>query len=424
MTTRNMVALSLNTPISQVDLELMRGSRVVVSFDGTWWDTLSREEQLEYIKKHKNTMKKAKPAEAVKDAGKKVADAGKAIGGALKAISSSMATTGKSTATKLMKSLQPDQKANLQNAVVKVDVQKPDTLTDPERKVFKKIGMGTIVEMLLVAGAAIALGPVMAPVIASMYLSWKLDGNGLGDVRGYPMRGAYLDPEDYTLLDNKQKKKIKQAQLDYSEPEETAEDQKAKVEEADDKAKKKAEGAKTVDVDAKEIKPDNRQPLTNEGDDNAPKDWPAGTKSWRDDTKSVKTEAEPVADKDRKKKPKRFANKAPKELTESEMGDAIVADFQEWLQSAGPEEVVEKAKVQRKKRQADLKSAGAKKAPAKKAPAKKTAVKKAAPAKKSPAKKAAVAVKGKKARAVVEPVEQKDRAAKPTKKKAAKPIPK
>ena len=414
-----MVALSINTPISQVDLELMRGSRVVVSFDGTWWDTLSREEQLEYIKKHKNTMKKAKPAEAVKDAGKKVADAGKAIGVALKAIGSSMATTGKSTATKLMKSLQPDQKANLQNAVVKVDAQKPDTLTDPERKVFKKIGMGAIVEMLLVAGAAIALGPVMAPVIASMYLSWKLEGNGSRDVRGDPMRDAYLDPEDYTLLDNKQKKKIKQAQLDYSEPEASAEDQKAKVEEADDKAKKKAEDAKTVDVDAKEIKPNDRQPMTNEGDGDAPKDWPAGTKSWRDDTKSVKIKAEPVADKDRKKKPKRFANKAPKELTESEMGDAIVADFQEWLQSAGPEEVVEKAKVQRKKRQASLKAAGAKKPAAKKPAAKKTSVKKTE-AKKSPAKKVAVSVKGKKARAVVEPVEQKDRAAKPTKKKAAK----
>ncbi len=90
------------------------------------------------------------------------------------------------------------------------------------------------------------------------------------------------------------------------------------------------------------------------------------------------------------------------------------ADFQEWLQSAGPEEVVEKAKVQRKKRQASLKAAGAKK-PA----AKKTAVRKTE-AKKSPAKKVAVSVKGKKARAVVEPVEQKDRAAKPTKKKAAK----
>ena len=92
--------------LSPIKQDLMKGSRVCVSFQGNWWDTLSREQQLLYIQQHPSTTKKVTQAatkvgkaavhlsgKALKAAGKAAASAGRSM------IAASMAAMHKNTTT-------------------------------------------------------------------------------------------------------------------------------------------------------------------------------------------------------------------------------------------------------------------------------------------------------------------------------------
>lgn len=155
--------------LSPIKQDLMKGSRVCVSFQGNWWDTLSREQQLLYIQQHPSTTKKVTQAatkvgkaavhlsgKALKDAGKAAASAGRSM------IAASIAA-----------------KPKLKAAFGVLGSKGAGALSAAGKAVLRKDGVGLGIRMALVFAAGIAAGPVVwfAPLLATAYINWKLENS-------------------------------------------------------------------------------------------------------------------------------------------------------------------------------------------------------------------------------------------------------
>ena len=145
----------------------MKGSRVCVSFQGNWWDTLSREQQLLYIQQHPSTIKK------VTQAATKVGKAAVHLSGkALKAAGKAAASAGRSMIAASIAA-----KPKLKAAFGVLGSKGAGALSDAGKAVIRKDGVGLGIRMALVFAAGLAAGPVVwfAPLLATAYINWKLE---------------------------------------------------------------------------------------------------------------------------------------------------------------------------------------------------------------------------------------------------------
>mgnify|MGYP003619699424 CR=1 FL=1 len=147
----------------------MKGSRVCVSFQGNWWDTLSREQQLLYIQQHPSTTKK------VTQAATKVGKAAVHLSGkALKAAGKAAASAGRSMIAASIAA-----KPKLKAAFGVLGSKGAGALSDAGKAVIRKDGVGLGIRMALVFAAGLAAGPVVwfAPLLATAYINWKLENS-------------------------------------------------------------------------------------------------------------------------------------------------------------------------------------------------------------------------------------------------------
>ena len=155
--------------LSPIKQDLMKGSRVCVSFQGNWWDTLSREQQLLYIQQHPSTTKK------VTQAATKVGKAAVHLSGkALNAAGKAAASAGRSMIAASMAA-----KPKLKAAFRVLGSKGVGALSDAGKAVLRKDGVGLGIRMALVFAAGIAAGPVVwfAPLLATAYINWKLENS-------------------------------------------------------------------------------------------------------------------------------------------------------------------------------------------------------------------------------------------------------
>ena len=153
--------------LSPIKQDLMKGSRVCVSFQGNWWDTLSREQQLLYIQQHPSTTKKV--TQAATKAGKAAVHlSGKALNAAGKAA----ASAGRSMIAASIAA-----KPKLEAAFGVLGSKGAGALSAAGKAVLRKDGVGLGIRMALVFAAGIAAGPVVwfAPLLATAYINWKLE---------------------------------------------------------------------------------------------------------------------------------------------------------------------------------------------------------------------------------------------------------
>ena len=147
----------------------MKGSRVCVSFQGNWWDTLSREQQLLYIQQHPSTTKKV--TQAATKAGKAAVHlSGKALNAAGKAA----ASAGRSMIAASIAA-----KPKLKAAFGVLGSKGAGALSAAGKAVLRKDGVGLGIRMALVFAAGLAAGPVVwfAPLLATAYINWKLENS-------------------------------------------------------------------------------------------------------------------------------------------------------------------------------------------------------------------------------------------------------
>ena len=155
--------------LSPIKQDLMKGSRVCVSFQGSWWDTLSREQQLLYIQQHPSTTKK------VTQAATKVGKAAVHLSGkALKAAGKAAASAGRSMIAASMAA-----KPKLKAAFGVLGSKGAGALSAAGKAVLRKDGVGLGIRMALVFAAGLAVGPVVwfAPLLATAYINWKLENS-------------------------------------------------------------------------------------------------------------------------------------------------------------------------------------------------------------------------------------------------------
>ncbi len=158
---------STGVMLSPIKQDLMKGSRVCVSFQGNWWDTLSREQQLLYIQQHPSTTKKV--MQAATKAGKAAVHlSGKALNAAGKAA----ASAGRSMIAASIAA-----KPKLKAAFGVLGSKGAGALSAAGKAVLRKDGVGLGIRMALVFAAGIAAGPVVwfAPLLATAYINWKLE---------------------------------------------------------------------------------------------------------------------------------------------------------------------------------------------------------------------------------------------------------
>ena len=155
--------------LSPIKQDLMKGSRVCVSFQGNWWDTLSREQQLLYIQQHPSTTKK------VTQAATKVGKAAVHLSGkALKAAGKAAASAGRSMIAASIAA-----KPKLKAAFGVLGSKGAGALSAAGKAVIRKDGVGLGIRMALVFAAGLAAGPVVwfAPLLATAYINWKLENS-------------------------------------------------------------------------------------------------------------------------------------------------------------------------------------------------------------------------------------------------------
>ena len=155
--------------LSPIKQDLMKGSRVCVSFQGNWWDTLSREQQLLYIQQHPSTTKK------VTQAATKVGKAAVHLSGkALKAAGKAAASAGRSMIAASIAA-----KPKLKAAFGVLGSKGAGALSAAGKAVIRKDGVGLGIRMALVFAAGLAIGPVVwfAPLLATAYINWKLENS-------------------------------------------------------------------------------------------------------------------------------------------------------------------------------------------------------------------------------------------------------
>ena len=160
---------STGVMLSPIKQDLMKGSRVCVSFQGNWWDTLSREQQLLYIQQHPSTTKK------VTQAATKVGKAAVHLSGkALKAAGKAAASAGRSMIAASIAA-----KPKLKAAFGVLGSKGAGALSDAGKAVIRKDGVGLGIRMALVFAAGLAAGPVVwfAPLLATAYINWKLENS-------------------------------------------------------------------------------------------------------------------------------------------------------------------------------------------------------------------------------------------------------
>ena len=160
---------STGVMLSPIKQDLMKGSRVCVSFQGNWWDTLSREQQLLYIQQHPSTTKKV--TQAATKAGKAAVHlSGKALNAAGKAA----ASAGRSMIAASIAA-----KPKLKAAFGVLGSKGAGALSAAGKAVLRKDGVGLGIRMALVFAAGIAAGPVVwfAPLLATAYINWKLENS-------------------------------------------------------------------------------------------------------------------------------------------------------------------------------------------------------------------------------------------------------
>ena len=160
---------STGVMLSPIKQDLMKGSRVCVSFQGNWWDTLSREQQLLYIQQHPSTTKKV--TQAATKAGKAAVHlSGKALNAAGKAA----ASAGRSMIAASIAA-----KPKLKTAFGVLGSKGAGALSAAGKAVLRKDGVGLGIRMALVFAAGIAAGPVVwfAPLLATAYINWKLENS-------------------------------------------------------------------------------------------------------------------------------------------------------------------------------------------------------------------------------------------------------
>ena len=153
--------------LSPIKQDLMKGSRVCVSFQVNWWDTLSREQQLLYIQQHPSTTKK------VTQAATKVGKATVHLSGkALKAAGKAAASAGRSMIAASIAA-----KPKLKAAFGVLGSKGAGALSAAGKAVIRKDGVGLGIRMALVFAAGLAAGPVVwfAPLLATAYINWKLE---------------------------------------------------------------------------------------------------------------------------------------------------------------------------------------------------------------------------------------------------------
>ena len=160
---------STGVMLSPIKQDLMKGSRVCVSFQGNWWDTLSREQQLLYIQQHPSTTKKVTQA-ATKSGKAAVHLSGKALNAAGKAA----ASAGRSMVAASIAA-----KPKLKAAFGVLGSKGAGALSDAGKAVIRKDGVGLGIRMALVFAAGLAAGPVVwfAPLLATAYINWKLENS-------------------------------------------------------------------------------------------------------------------------------------------------------------------------------------------------------------------------------------------------------
>ena len=158
---------STGVMLSPIKQDLMKGSRVCVSFQGNWWDTLSREQQLLYIQQHPSTTKKV--TQAATKAGKAAVHLS---GKALKAAGKAAASAGRSMIAASIAA-----KPKLKAAFGVLGLKGAGALSAEGKAVLRKDGVGLGIRMALVFAAGIAAGPVVwfAPLLATAYINWKLE---------------------------------------------------------------------------------------------------------------------------------------------------------------------------------------------------------------------------------------------------------
>ena len=160
---------STGVMLSPIKQDLMKGSRVCVSFQGNWWDTLSREQQLLYIQQHPSTTKK------VTQAATKVGKAAVHLSGkALKAAGKAAASAGRSMIAASIAA-----KPKLKAAFGVLGSKGAGALSAAGKAVIRKDGVRLGILMALVFAAGLAAGPVVwfAPLLATAYINWKLENS-------------------------------------------------------------------------------------------------------------------------------------------------------------------------------------------------------------------------------------------------------
>ena len=279
--------------LSPIKQDLMKGSRVCVSFQGNWWDTLSREQQLLYIQQHPSTTKKV--TQAATKAGKaEVHLSGKALNAAGKAA----ALAGRSMIAASIAA-----KPKLKAAFGVLGSKGAGALSDAGKAVIRKDGVGLGIRMALVFAAGLAAGPVVwfAPLLATAYINWKLensedsDAPDIQDVTPNSPRRTRVGP----------RKASKQAAV---QPNSTAQP--------------------TASAPAQPTAATNPTPAAA-----APVAAVAPTAPAPTNASTLAPEAAPV-----------FKKAEKKERTAEEEADAMVDEFKSWLESGKAEELA--AKIQ------------------------------------------------------------------------------
>lgn len=279
--------------LSPIKQDLMRGSRVCVSFQVNWWDTLSREQQLLYIQQHPSTTKKVKQA-AMK--------AGKAAvhlsGQALKAAGKAAASAGRSMIAASIAA-----KPKLKAAFGVLGSKGAGALSAAGKAVLRKDGVGLGIRMALVFAAGLAIGPMVwfAPLLATAYINWKLENSKDSD-----------EPDIQNVTPNSPRrtrvgprKAVKQAAV---QPNSTAQP--------------------TASAPAQPTAATNPTPAAA-----APVAAVAPTEPAPTNASTLAPEAAPV-----------FKKAEKKERTAEEEADAMVDEFKSWLESGKAEELA--AKIQ------------------------------------------------------------------------------
>ena len=288
---------STGVMLSPIKQDLMKGSRVCVSFQGNWWDTLSREQQLLYIQQHPSTTKKV--TQAATKAGKAAVHlSGKALNAAGKAA----ASAGRSMIAASIAA-----KPKLKAAFGVLGSKGAGALSAAGKAVLRKDGVGLGIRMALVFAAGLAIGPMVwfAPLLATAYINWKLenckdsDAPDIQNVTPNSPRRTRVDP----------RKAVKQAAV---QPNSTAQP--------------------TASAPAQPTAATNLAPVIPAPVASVAPVAPSPTKAPTP-TPAAAPQAAPI-----------FKKAEKKERTAEEEADAMVDEFKSWLESGKAEELA--AKIQ------------------------------------------------------------------------------